>query len=399
VRILFLSQRVPYPPNRGDKITTWRLVERMRRDHEVRIVAFAHDEADVAAARELWDMGLPTIAIPHNERWKRLLALPRLATSTPLTLAVYGSARLQAAVDDLASQSDLAYAYSSCMGAFLERHGGLKRVMHFAELDSDKWSQYAARSSAPMRQVYARERRTLLEFERRVAHAFDENVLCTPLEQAVFARDIPGASSMVLRNGVDLAAFRPAPERAEPGHLVFTGVMDYLPNADGCAWFVREILPRVRARHAGVRFTIVGSRPTQAVRDLARASGVSVTGAVERTQDWLARAVVSVAPLRIARGIQNKVLEALAMGLPVVGTTQATQGVEGAPGRDFLVADGAEAFATRVCELLDDPARARELGQRGREFVEAQYDWERTLAPLDTLLERLAPAAPAQRGV
>lgn len=389
MRILFLSQRVPYPPNRGDKITTWRLVERLRRAHRVHVVAFAHDEDDLAAARRLHDMGVPTIAVPLDLRAAKLRSLPLLATSKALTLGVYGSVRLQAAVDELAPQTDLAYAYSSSMGAFLERHARLKRVMHFAELDSDKWRQYAARSRFPMRQVYAREARTLLEFERRVAHAFDENVLCTPLEQAVFARDVPGASSMVLRNGVDLETFHPAPERAEPGHLVFTGVMDYLPNADGCAWFVREILPRVRARHPAVRFSIVGSRPTRQVLELARVAGVEVTGFVERTQERLARAAVSVAPLRIARGIQNKVLEALAMGLPTVGTTPATQGVEGEAGRDFLVADDAEAFAARVIELLDDPARARALGARGRAFVEAHYDWERTLAPLDALIARL----------
>jgi sugar transferase (PEP-CTERM/EpsH1 system associated) len=276
------------------------------------------------------------------------------------------------------------------MGAFLEPHTQLARVMHFAELDSDKWRQYAERSSVPMRWVYAREHRTLREFERRIAHAFDENVLCTPLEQRVFEREIPGEHSLVLRNGVDLAFYRPEPQRAEPGHLVFVGVMDYLPNIDGCVWFVREILPVIRARHPSTRFTIVGSRPTSAVTALARESGVTVTGFVDDPREYLARAALSVAPLRIARGIQNKVLEALAMGLPVVGTTSATQGVEGEAGRDFVLADSAADFAASVVRLLDDPAQARELGARGRRFVEERYDWEVALEPLDALLASFA---------
>ena len=341
MRILFLSQRVPYPPNRGDKITTWRLVERMRRSHEVTCVAFAHDDADVQAASQLCDRGIETIPIRIDLGRAKAAALPLLLTGKPMTLGVYGSSALQREVDRLAGRCDLAYAYSSSMGAFLEPHPRLLRVMHFAELDSDKWRQYGERAAWPASWVYVREHRTLLEFERRVAHAFDENVLCTPLEQRVFEREIPGAHSMVLRNGVDLAFYRPQPDRAEPAHLVFVGVMDYLPNIDGCEHFVREILPLVRAEFAGVRFTIVGSKPTPQVQALAREPGVTVTGFVDDPREWLARASVSVAPLRIARGIQNKVLEARAMGLPVVGTTSATQGIEGEPGRDFVLANSA----------------------------------------------------------
>jgi sugar transferase (PEP-CTERM/EpsH1 system associated) len=393
VRILFLAQRVPYPPNRGDKITTWRLVERMKRTHEVRCVAFAHDDADVRAAAELGRLGAPTVAIPLDLGKAKLRSLPLLLTRQPLTLGVYGSAALQREVDSLARESDVGYAYSSSMGAFLEKHSRLKRVMHFAELDSDKWRQYAERSRWPMKAVYLREHRTLLEFERRVARAFDESVLCTPLEQEIFRRAIPGASSIVLRNGVDLDHYRPRPERAEPGHLAFVGVMDYLPNVDGCTWFVREILPRIRERQPDVRFTIIGSRPTPEVLALGSEPGVTVTGFVDDPREYLARASISVAPLRIARGIQNKVLEALAMGLPVVGTTSATQGVEGRPGRDFLLADTVEEQGQAICELLDDPAAARELGARGRRFVEERYDWEATLRPLDDLLERFATTA------
>lgn len=388
MRILFLSQRVPYPPNRGDKITTWRLVERMKRKHDVRCVAFAHDDADVLAAQELTRLGAPTTAIRIDLRRSKLRSLPLLFTSKPLTLGAYGSSELQRVVDELAPSCQVGYAYSSSMGAFLEPHARLRRVMHFAELDSDKWRQYAERSKWPMSWVYAREHRTLLEFERRIAASFDENVLCTPLEQQVFQREIPGPGSLVLRNGVDLAHYQPRPERAEPGHLVFVGVMDYLPNIDGCVWFVNEILPRLRERHANARLTIVGSRPTDEVKALASAPGVTVTGFVDDPREFLARAAVSVAPLRIARGIQNKVLEALAMGLPVVGTTSATQGVEGEPGRDFLLANTVDEQVRALCDLLEHPERALALGRRGREFVEQSYDWERVFDPLDALLER-----------
>ncbi len=390
MRVLFLSQRVPYPPNRGDKITTWRLIERMKRSHEVRVVAFAHDDEDRQAAEHLCRIGIPTVAVPIDLRRQKLRALPLLLGSRPLTLGVYGSSALQRAVDELAPSCDVGYAYSSSMGAFLEPHARLRRVMHFAELDSDKWRQYAERTRWPMSAIYGREHRTLREFERRIAHSFDENVLCTPLEQQVFEREIPGAHSIVMRNGVDLAFYRPQPERAEPGHLVFVGVMDYLPNIDGCTWFVREILPRLRARFPAARLSIVGSRPTPEVLALGREPGVTVTGFVEDPREWLARASVSVAPLRIARGIQNKVLEALAMGLPVVGTTSATQGVEGEIGRDFLLANSVDEQVAAIARLLDEPLFARKLGAQGRAFVESRYDWDVALRPLDELLARFS---------
>lgn len=306
MRILFLSQRVPYPPNRGDKITTWRLVERMRREHEVHCVAFAHNDADREGARALREMGIPISTFDLSQRAARLRSLPLLLTSKPLTLGVFGSKALQREVDRLAPDHDLAYAYSSSMGAFLLPHPELRRVMHFAELDSDKWHQYVAKTKPPMRWVYAREWRTLHSFERELAHAFEQNVFCTPLEQSIFEREIPGAPSVVLRNGVDLEAFSPAPDKAEPGHVAFTGVMDYFPNVDGCRWFADEILPRVRERVPDCRFSIVGAHPTPEVEALGRREGITVTGFVDDTRDWLERASVAVAPLRIARGIQNK---------------------------------------------------------------------------------------------
>jgi sugar transferase (PEP-CTERM/EpsH1 system associated) len=384
VNVLFLSQRVPYPPNRGDKISTWRLIERMRRAHRVRVVAFAHDDGDRRAARQLEELGFEVVVFPPTPRWR---AMPELLGDRPLTLAVYGSRALQGEVDRCARSMDLAYAYSSSMGAYFMHHG-LPRVMHFAELDSDKWRQYAQRTPFPFSWIYRREWRTLFAFERELAHAVDENVFCTTLEERIFRERIPGAPSMVMRNGVDLRHYRPGDAAPDPGLIVFVGVMNYYPNVDGVQWFCERVLPDVRRRHPAARLAIVGSHPSRRVRALARREGVEVTGFVDDPRRWLARAAVSVAPLRIARGIQNKVLEAMAMGLPVVGTPSSTQGVDGLAGRDYLVAQTAEEQVEAVCGLLREPERARELGRRARAFVEASYDWEECLRPLDSILER-----------
>ena len=390
VNVLFLSQRVPYPPNRGDKISTWRLVDRFRRNHDVRVVAFAHDQSDIDAAQKLCDMGIETTAIPHHEFWKKVKSLPLFLTNTPLTLGVYGSKKLQAKVDELAGWADIAYAFSSSMGAFLENHSELQRVLHIGELDSDKWRQYSERTKFPMSAVYRREWRTLREYERRLAYMVTENVLCTHLEQEIFNEEIPGATSVVLRNGVDLEQFFPDPESSEPNHLIFTGVMNYLPNVDGCLWFAKEILPRIRERHPDARFTIIGSHPTPEIQALNNEEGIHVTGFVDSVTGWIQKGAVAVTPLRIARGIQNKVLEAMACGMPVVGTTSATQGVEGKPGRDYIVADDATLFTDSVCELLADPAKARELGKTARRFVEDNYHWEVAFAPLDDIVAKCA---------
>jgi glycosyltransferase involved in cell wall biosynthesis len=214
-----------------------------------------------------------------------------------------------------------------------------------------------------------------------------QNVFCTPLEEQIFRQLMPGSPSLVIQNGVDLAHYRPASTPPDPDLLVFVGVMNYFPNVDGVAWFCREILPELQRRRPKTRLAIVGSHPTEEVKALGRLPGVEVTGFVDDPRTWLARAAVSVAPLRIARGIQNKVLEAMAMGLPVVGTRSATQGVDGVGGRDYLVAESAEEQIEAVFGLLQDSERARGLGRAARAFVEEHYDWEACLRPLDTILE------------
>ena len=386
---LFLSQRVPYPPDRGDKISSWHLLERLARSHEVTVLAFSHGEEDEAGAAALREMGHEVVTVAHDERAKKRSSLPLLFGSTPLTLGVFGSKELQTEVDRRVPDSDFALAFSSSMGAFLLPHEDLPKLVFIGELDSDKWRQYAGYKPWPMSWVYRREARTLFAFEERLAAAADEVLLVTNLEKEIFDREIPGHRSTVLRNGVDLEHFHPAPERAEPGHLVFTGVMDYFPNVEGCTWFVEEVLPLIRHRHPDASFSIVGSRPTTAVEAFGNTPGVTVTGRVDSTADWLQRASVGVCPLRIARGIQNKILEAMSCGLGVVATTPASQGTDAVPGDHFLLADEATTFATEVANLLDSPERAHSLGSAARALMEETRSWETNYAELDRAVERI----------
>jgi sugar transferase (PEP-CTERM/EpsH1 system associated) len=194
-----------------------------------------------------------------------------------------------------------------------------------------------------------------------------------------------------LGNGVDLDYFdgqRAYPNPYPPGGpvLVFTGMMDYRANVDAVCWFADMVLPEIRARHADVRFAIVGAKPDQKVKRLAERPGIIVTGRVEDVRPYVAHANVAVAPLRIARGIQNKVLEAMAMAQPVVASAEAFEGIDAEPGVDLAVADGTH-FADPVCRLLENPEEAAAMGLRGRQRLTGHYTWERQLAPLARIVE------------
>jgi len=398
MRILFLSQRVPYPPNRGDKIASFRIVNRLRRDHQVTCFAFRHEDEDEQHAEKLRGLGFRVRLFPYRPWLGRFRALAYLLTGRPLTLAFFASRALQDAVDEIMPEIDLAFAFSGASGRFLEKHDSVPRLMHFIDLDSDKWRQYAESRRFPMSWIYRREERTLLRFETRIARSFNESIVCTRAEKELFDRRIPGAPCMVLRNGVDLEYFHPAKRAPEPGRLVFTGVMNYLPNVDGCLHFAEEVLPLVRRRHPDARFTIVGAKPEPEIAALAARDGIEVTGFVDDVRDMLGRAAVAVAPLRIARGIQNKMLEAMAMGIPVVCTTSAARGVGGESGRHYLLADDPADQADAIDSILSDPERARALSEAGRAYVERHFAWERVLARLDALIARVTaePAQPAR---
>lgn len=394
MRILFLSHRLPYPPNKGDKIRSYHLLAHLAARHEVHLACPIDDATDLDHVASLRSR----VASVGHARIDGLLArLQRplaLATNEPVSVRAFYSRALQQHVDDLLERLpfDCVFAFSGPMAeyCFRSRHWqgrmrSIRKLMDLIDVDSAKWSDYAARSAGWRRWVYRREARLLAAYETRIAAEFDTLFLVTEAEKNALPPGLPAHKVLALLNGVDLDFFTPAPISPAPC-VVFTGVMDYWPNVEGVSWFVQEVWPLVRARHPDARLDIVGSKPDSRVQALAQASGVRVTGFVPDVREYIAAGRVCIAPLRIARGVQNKVLEAMAMARPVVCTSQALEGIPAVPGRHVLVADNAAAYADAVSRLLEPTDEARQIGAAARACVETHHRWDATLAPLDRLL-------------
>lgn len=400
--ILFLAHRIPFPPNRGDKIRSWHILREIAQFARVHLACFADDEEDAAHLPALRAALNGQLGDTHVEvrRVSRLAAALRaVRTGKPLSLTSFESQALQDFVGSKLPHVDAVYAFSGQMAQFVPAAPRPRFVMDFVDVDSAKFADYAEEARSPMRPVYAREAKRLGAFEAEVAARADASLFVSEAEAALFRRQTGVSRIGALANGIDSDFFDPAAafsaltptERGEGPLLLFTGQMDYQPNVDAVRWFASDVLPLLPR----AKFVIAGRNPTPDVRALAGPQ-VTVTGAVDDMRSWLAAAHVVVAPLRIARGVQNKVLEAMAMERPVVASSAAFEGIEAEAGRDLLVADGAEATAKAIQSLLNDPIRASELGRKARALVASTYRWESRLAPLrDLLLPGTAAATPA----
>jgi sugar transferase (PEP-CTERM/EpsH1 system associated) len=395
--LLFLSHRIPYPPNKGDKIRSFHLLRHLARRFVVHVGTFVDDDDDwqhVDALKAQCNGG-EVLALPLRKRPATARSLVGLLTGEALSLPYYRDAALRRWVDDLLARRQVrrAVVFSSPMAQYLERHAIL-RVADIVDVDSDKWTQYAAKARWPARWIYAREGRRLLDYERHVARTFDASYFVSRAEAELFHRLAPESVNRVshFANGVDTLYFSPDVPHPDPfasgeEALVFTGAMDYWPNVDAVTWFAREALPAIRRERPTAVFYIVGSRPTPAVQALAAIDGVRVTGTVPDVRPYLAFARAVVAPLRIARGIQNKVLEAMAMARPTVVTPQALEGIDAQPGRDLLLApEDGPGFARTVLDLL--AGNADRIGRSARDRVVAHYGWDANLEPVARVLMR-----------
>jgi len=381
--LLFLAHRAPFPPDRGDKIRSYHVLRYLAARARVHLVAFGECEADFDVPADLAET-LESVTIVRRSKPQALAALEALAKGLPVSLTAFGSPALRAAVARV--KAEAVYCFSGQMAQYLP--ADMPVIMDFVDVDSAKFAAFADGGSLPMRWMMRREARVLGAFERRVATRARASVFVSEAEAALFRQGGGEGRIVAVENGIDAAAFDPAQGHPVPRSegtplIVFTGQMDYRPNIEAVRWFAADVLPLLRTSHPDLRFAIVGRAPTAAVQALASES-VIVTGAVDDVRPWLAAADVCVAPLKLARGIQNKVLEAMAMARPVVASVAAAEGID--HGGTLRVANDAAEHAAAIDALLNDPQAAAALGASARVRVLARYDWDARLAPLDGLL-------------
>jgi sugar transferase (PEP-CTERM/EpsH1 system associated) len=392
MNILYITQRVPYPPNRGDKIASYNAIRHLARRHTVTVAALAESEEELGHAEELRRQGFTVEVALHSHYQAKLGAVRAIPRGIPLSVGYYRSRELASKITALAGKVkfDVLVAFSSSMGQYADCVPQTPLVADFVDMDSRKWELCAAHAQWPRSSIYAMEERRLLQYERSLAQRAACSIVRTEAERADCLRLIPGSRFEVVSNGVDLDHFHPFPGAKVFPNAVFTGIMDYFPNVQGAQYFCERVLPLVRREVPDATFTIVGARPQPSVLRLRRLEGVAVTGQVPDVRPYLANAAVAVAPLVVARGIQNKILEAMAMGKPVVATRAALRGVDAPEGEGILGAATPEEFAAQVTKLLRDPRLGEEIGSRGRRLVERRYVWDEQLAHLETLLHEVA---------
>ena len=394
--ILFLVHRAPWPPDRGDRIRSWHMFEALAKLAPVHVAALADNQADAALAREKMTPLCTSLAIEVRKASRPLALAQAVLTGDPVSNRLFRSAALARHVDALIGQGGISHivAFSGQMAQYLPACFDGPVLMDFVDVDSAKFATYAEQDKRqPLHWVHKREARVLAAYEADVARRADASLFVSDAEAALF-RSQSGLGADKVRavgNGIDTDRFDPAIplERVETGEgplAVFTGQMDYRPNIDAVRWFANDILPLVRKRQLRARFAIVGRAPTEEVLALEALPGVTATGEVADVRPWLAAADAVVAPLLLARGVQNKLLEAMAMARPVVASAAAATGIDAVPGEHLFVADGAEAIADAVCTLFDDRNVAAKMGQAARAQMIARYGWDARMAPLGELL-------------
>ncbi|MGF1714768.1 TIGR03087 family PEP-CTERM/XrtA system glycosyltransferase [Photobacterium chitinilyticum] len=396
--LLYLCHRIPYPPNKGDKIANYHILKYLSRHFDVYLGCFIDDPFDLQYQSKVKKYCKESLFISISPSFSKLKGASALLTGKPITLPYYSRKEMQQWVDSTIEQHQVSKAFvvSGCMAQYLLSSRYRPRtVMHFVDIDSDKWRQYAEKKQGIMRAVYRREHRTLERYEKKVASTFEISCFVTEAETRAFrhmADNRIRGRIKTLENGLDSQFFSssvstPLAEAyrlEDENYVVFTGVMDYWANEDAVAWFARVVWPKVLAEIPDGKFYIVGSSPTAKVKSLAEIPGIIVTGRVVDVRPYLQKAKAAVAPMRIARGVQNKILEAMSMSRAVIASPQGMEGLDNYPPCHVAVSDSPSDIAGWVVDKLK---AKQSVATESREWIEQHYSWDAQLSPLLGYLE------------
>ena len=392
--ILFLSHRIPYPPDKGDKIRSWRLLKHLSRRFDVHLACFIDDPRDFAHTGFLKEQCASAAFVELKPGLARLKSAPALLSKEALTFSYYQSEKMKREVAAIRRRDLVAeIAFSSSMAPYItDPIDDRLRIVDFCDADSEKWRQFAGDAKPPLNWIYAREGDALMQAETQIANWADASFAVTNQEAALFNRR-PDLRRHVQcwSNGVDTAHFDPAIRTKEAdisSDVVFVGAMDYRANIEAVLEFVRDCWPRIRSAAPDATFAVVGARPAPKIRALNGVDGVRVSGRVDDVRPWIDQSKIVVAPMRVARGIQNKVLEAMSMAKPVVATPAVLSCIE-CDEQSVCGAANSTDMAAVIIGLLNQPDRRRHIGEAARRAVSQNYDWTTGLAQFDAVLNGL----------
>ena len=392
MKILFACHRLPFPPKRGGKIRPFNIIRHLSASgHEITVASVARSAEEEEEGRGLVDYcaRLLTGRIGSAAALARMIA--RLPTKTPSSMGYFFSPALYAEVRTTLRHErfDLIFVHCSSAAQYVREANGVPSIIDFGDMDSQKWLDYAHVRLPPLSLGYRLEGLKLQREEMRLARRFDVSTCTTRAELEMLQSFNAATYSDWFPNGVDTEYFSPATAAGDPDQICFTGRMDYFPNQQAVLMFCDDVLPRIRTRRPDTKLVVVGAEPPGKIEKLAERPGVTVTGTVPDVRPFVRNSAVSIAPLEIARGTQNKILESMAMGVPVVCSDMAAKGVDAIPDEHLLTANTPDEYADAIVELLEAPERRARLSTAGRERVISNHSWQRSMRQLDGIISSL----------
>ncbi|MDX2447351.1 MAG: TIGR03087 family PEP-CTERM/XrtA system glycosyltransferase [Desulfobacterales bacterium] len=393
--LLFLCHRIPFPPNKGDKIRAFHLLKHLHKHFDISLATFVDDKNDWAYAPQVRKYCNDSLFVNLVPWLATLRSLWGFMSGKALSVPFYTNNEMSRWVENVIAEREIenVIVYSSAMAQFVPatKFSFQRQVLDFVDIDSDKWAQYAERKSWPMNWLYQREANKLLQLEKELAEQFDIALFVSSSEAEMFKQLSPSTAHKIgfYNNGVNTDYFNSAQAGISPYEnlgpvIVFTGAMDYWPNVDAVEWFVKEVFPGLKEKIQAIQFFIVGGNPAKSVKQLARLAGVTVTGRVDDVRPYIAWADAAVAPMRVARGVQNKVLEAMAMEKPVLVSSKGLEGIDAVDGEHLLLANEPSDYSRLLSRILDDDFP--DIGVNARSHVATNFNWDENLPEVVTLL-------------